>query len=390
MMLKATDSFPMNFGFSGKGNASDPGGLKEVLDAGAAGFKLHEDWGTTPAAIDACLSFADEHDVAVTIHTDTLNESGFVDDSLAAIKGRTIHTYHSEGAGGGHAPDIIKVCGEPNVLPSSTNPTRPFTVNTIDEHLDMLMVCHHLDSNIPEDVAFAESRIRGETIAAEDILHDLGAISIISSDSQAMGRIGEVVTRTWQTANKMKDQRGDLPEDAGSGADNHRIKRYVAKYTINPALAHGMADHIGSIEVGKLADLVLWKPCNFGAKPEMVIKGGSIAYAQMGDPNASIPTPQPVKMRPMFGALGNAVGDTSLAFVSKSAHELNVGAKYGLAKKTAAVSGTRSVAKRDMVLNDACPQITVDAETFEVKADGEVLTCDPASEVPLARSYFLF
>jgi urease len=390
MMLKATDSFPMNFGFSGKGNASDPGGLKEVLDAGAAGFKLHEDWGTTPAAIDACLSFADEHDVAVTIHTDTLNESGFVDDSLAAIKGRTIHTYHSEGAGGGHAPDIIKVCGEPNVLPSSTNPTRPFTVNTIDEHLDMLMVCHHLDSNIPEDVAFAESRIRGETIAAEDILHDLGAISIISSDSQAMGRIGEVVTRTWQTANKMKDQRGMLPEDKDTGADNHRIKRYVAKYTINPALAHGMADHIGSIEVGKLADLVLWKPCNFGAKPEMVIKGGSIAYAQMGDPNASIPTPQPVKMRPMFGALGNAVGDTSLAFVSKSAHELNVGAKYGLAKKTAPVSGTRSVAKRDMVLNDACPEITVDAETFEVKADGEVLTCDPASEVPLARSYFLF
>ena len=306
------------------------------------------------------------------------------------MKGRTIHTYHSEGAGGGHAPDIIKVCGEPNVLPSSTNPTRPFTVNTIDEHLDMLMVCHHLDSNIPEDVAFAESRIRGETIAAEDILHDLGAISIISSDSQAMGRIGEVVTRTWQTANKMKDQRGDLPEDKDTGADNHRIKRYVAKYTINPALAHGMADHIGSIEVGKLADLVLWKPCNFGAKAEMVVKGGSIAYAQMGDPNASIPTPQPVKMRPMFGALGGAVGDTSLAFVSKSAHDLGVGSKYGLAKKTAPVSGTRSVAKRDMVLNDACPQITVDAETFEVRADGEVLTCDPASEVPLARSYFLF
>ncbi|KAH8074688.1 urease [Aureococcus anophagefferens] len=355
MMLKATDDLPLNFGFSGKGNTSDPGGLLE----------LHEDWGTTPAAIDACLTFADENDVAITIHTDTLNESGFVDDSLGAIKGRTIHTYHSEGAGGGHAPDIIKVCGEPNVLPSSTNPTRPFTVNTIDEHLDMLMVCHHLDKSIPEDVAFAESRIRGETIAAEDILHDTGAISIISSDSQAMGRIGEVITRTWQTADKMKKQRGPLPEDAAAGDDNTRVKRYVAKYTINPAIAHGMSDHIGSVEVGKLADLVLWKPSHFGAKPEMVIKGGAIAWAQMGDPNASIPTPQPVKMRPMFGALGKAVGDTSLAFVSRAAHDRGVKDLYGLSKSTAAVKNTRT-------------------------ADGETLTCDPATAVPLAQSYFLF
>lgn len=389
MMLKATDAIPMNFGFSGKGNTSSPEGLKAVLDAGAAGFKLHEDWGTTPSAIDACLTFCDEHDVAATIHTDTLNESGFVDDSLRAIKGRTIHTYHSEGAGGGHAPDIIKVCGEPNVIPSSTNPTRPFTVNTIDEHLDMLMVCHHLDANIPEDVAFAESRIRGETIAAEDVLHDIGAISIISSDSQAMGRIGEVITRTWQTADKMKQQRGPLPED-DEDSDNLRVKRYVAKYTINPALTHGFSAHIGSIEVGKLADLVLWKPSHFGAKPEMVLKGGCIAYAQMGDPNASIPTPQPVKMRPMFGALGHAVGGTSLAFVSQSAHDLDVGRKYGLAKATAPVVGTRSVAKRDMILNDACPAMSVDPETFEVTADGEVLTCDPVAAVSLARNYFLF
>jgi urease len=391
MMLKATDALPLNFGFSGKGNASDATGLDALVNAGAAGFKLHEDWGTTPAAIDACLSFADANDVAVTIHTDTLNESGFVDDSLGAIKGRTIHTYHSEGAGGGHAPDIIKVCGEPHVLPSSTNPTRPFTVNTIDEHLDMLMVCHHLDKSIPEDVAFAESRIRGETIAAEDILHDMGAISIISSDSQAMGRIGEVITRTWQTADKMKRQRGPLPEDADAGDDNTRVKRYVAKYTINPAIAHGMADHVGSLEVGKLADIVLWKPSHFGAKPEMVVKGGTIAWAQMGDPNASIPTPQPVKMRPMFGALSpTAVGDTSLAFVSAAAHGRGVREAYGLNKQTAPVRGTRTVAKKDMVLNDATPTITVDPETFEVTADGESLTCDPATTVPLASSYFLF
>jgi len=392
MMLKATDGIPLNFGFSGKGNASDPGGMLAVVDAGAAGFKLHEDWGTTPAAIDSCLTFADAHDVAVTIHTDTLNESGFVDDSLAAIKGRTIHTYHSEGAGGGHAPDIIKVCGEPNVLPSSTNPTRPFTVNTIDEHLDMLMVCHHLDKAIPEDVAFAESRIRGETIAAEDVLHDLGAISIISSDSQAMGRVGEVITRTWQTADKMRKQRGPLAgsADGANGDDNERAKRYVAKYTINPAVAHGMSAHVGSVEVGKLADLVLWKPSHFGAKPETVIKGGTIAYAQMGDPNASIPTPQPVKMRPMFGAHGKAVGDSCLAFVSGAAHGLGVGAKYGLNKATAPVVNTRNLGKKDMVRNDATPTITVDPETFDVIADGELLTCAPAATVPLARNYFLF
>ncbi|EGB11704.1 hypothetical protein AURANDRAFT_77851 [Aureococcus anophagefferens] len=390
MMLKATDGIPLNFGFSGKGNTSDPKGLREVVAAGASGLKLHEDWGTTPAAIDACLSFADEYDVAVTIHTDTLNESGFVDDSLGAIKGRTIHTYHSEGAGGGHAPDIIKVCGEPNVLPSSTNPTRPFTVNTVDEHLDMLMVCHHLDKSIPEDVAFAESRIRGETIAAEDILHDMGAISMISSDSQAMGRIGEVITRTWQTADKMKRQRGPLPEDATSGDDNARVKRYVAKYTINPAIAHGMADHIGSLEVGKLADIVLWKPSHFGAKPEMVIKGGTIAWAQMGDPNASIPTPQPVKMRPMFGAFGKAVGGTSLAFVSKLAVETNIQNRLGLGKLAVAVANTRALSKKDMVNNAALPAIAVDPETFEVTADGVQLTCAPAKTVPLARTYFLF
>uniref|UniRef100_A0A7S0QBN8 Urease n=1 Tax=Coccolithus braarudii TaxID=221442 RepID=A0A7S0QBN8_9EUKA len=390
MMLQATDSMPLNFGFSGKGNTSHPGGLVEVLEAGAAGFKLHEDWGTTPAAIDTCLTFADEHDVAITIHTDTLNESGYVDDSIAAISGRTIHTYHSEGAGGGHAPDIIKVCGLPNVLPSSTNPTRPFTVNTIDEHLDMLMVCHHLDKNIPEDVAFAESRIRGETIAAEDILHDLGAISVMSSDSQAMGRVGEVVTRTWQTADKMKKQRGALPDDEAADHDNARIKRYVAKYTINPALCHGMSHLVGSVQPGKLADLVLWKPELFGAKPEMVIKGGTIAWAQMGDPNASIPTPQPVVMRPMFGASPGAVGRTSVAFVSAAAAKADVKAKYGLSKRVEPVRGTRSVGKKDMVHNSAMPEITVDAETFEVKADGVKLTCEPAEVLPLAQKYFLF
>mmetsp|Transcript_37869 Transcript_37869/g.60757 ORF Transcript_37869/g.60757 Transcript_37869/m.60757 type:complete len:869 (-) Transcript_37869:118-2724(-) len=390
MMLQATDAMPMNFGFSGKGNTSEPGGLMDVTKAGAAGLKLHEDWGTTPAVIDNALAFADANDIAITIHTDTINESGFVDDSIAAMKGRTIHTYHSEGAGGGHAPDIIKVCGLPNVVPSSTNPTRPFTVNTIDEHLDMLMVCHHLNKNIQEDVAFAESRIRGETIAAEDILHDLGAISIISSDSQAMGRVGEVICRTWQTADKMKKQRGALPEDASTGSDNMRIKRYVAKYTINPAIAHGMSHVIGSVEVGKLADLCLWTPSNFGAKPEMVIKGGTIAWAQMGDPNASIPTPQPVVMRPMFGSYGKAVGPSCLAFVSAAAAAENVGSKYGLEKPIEAVKNTRNIGKKDMVLNDATPNIEVDPETFEVKADGQVLTCDPAKQVPLSRMYFLF
>ena len=388
MMLKATDAFPMNFGFSAKGNTSDPSGMNECIDAGAAGFKLHEDWGTTPSSIDACLTFADEHDVAVTIHTDTLNESGFVDDSIAAIKGRTIHTYHSEGAGGGHAPDIIKVCSEPNVLPSSTNPTRPFTVNTIDEHLDMLMVCHHLDKNIPEDVAFAESRIRGETIAAEDILHDMGAISIMASDSQAMGRVGELVTRTWQTADKMRAQRGPLEGDSGN--DNGRIKRYVAKYTINPAKAHGMSHLLGTIEPGKLADLVLWKPSFFGAKPEVVVKGGTIAWAQMGDPNASIPTPQPVVMRPQFGSFGKAVGDCSISFVSQAAVDNGIKEKYGLTKVVEAVKNTRNLGKKDMVHNDALPAIKVDPETFEVTADGVKLTCEPAEKLPLAQKYFLF
>nr|QMT62886.1 urease [uncultured Durusdinium] len=389
MMLQVTDTYPLNFGFSGKGNTSDPTGLKEVIKAGAAGLKLHEDWGTTPAVIDTALTFADENDIAITIHTDTINESGFVDDSIAAMKGRTIHTYHTEGAGGGHAPDIIKVCGLPNVLPSSTNPTRPFTTNTMEEHLDMLMVCHHLNKNIPEDVAFAESRIRGETIAAEDILHDMGAISIISSDSQAMGRVGEVICRTWQTAAKMKLQRGPLPEDTAN--DNTRIKRYIAKYTINPALAHGMAHAIGSLEVGKLADICLWQPAFFGSKPEMVIKGGTIAWAQMGDPNASIPTPQPVLMRPMFGSFGKAVGSTCLSFVSKdAAEEPALVRSYGLHKQIEAVKGTRSVQKKDMVLNDATPTISVNPETFEVTADGEKLTCEPVDSVPLARKYFLF
>jgi len=388
MMLQATDAFPMNFGFSSKGNTSDPSGMYDCIEAGAAGFKLHEDWGTTPSSIDACLSFAEEHDVQITIHTDTLNESGFVDDSIAAIKGRSIHTYHSEGAGGGHAPDIIKVCSEPNVLPSSTNPTRPFTVNTVDEHLDMLMVCHHLDKNIPEDVAFAESRIRGETIAAEDILHDMGAISIMASDSQAMGRVGEVVTRTWQTADKMKIQRGSLPGDGDD--DNERIKRYVAKYTINPAIAHGMSHLVGSIEPGKLADLVVWKPALFGAKPELILKGGTVAYAQMGDPNASIPTPQPVVMRPMFGAYGKAVGGTSIAFVSKAAAAAGIKDSYGLSKAVEPVVKCRGLGKKDMVHNDAMPAIKVCPETFEVTADGVKLTCEPAKELSLAQKFFLF
>ena len=390
LMLQATDGIPMNFGFSGKGNTSAPDGLDDVIRAGAAGLKLHEDWGTTPSAIDACLTVAERFDVAVTIHTDTLNESACVDDTIAAFKGRTVHAYHTEGAGGGHAPDIIRVCGCPNVIPSSTNPTRPFTVNTLDEHLDMLMVCHHLDPDIKEDVAFAESRIRGETIAAEDILHDLGAISCMSSDSQAMGRVGEVVTRTWQTAHKMKLQRGALDPDAGTGADNFRIKRYVSKYTINPALAHGMAHLIGSVEVGKLADLVLWKPALFGSKPELIIKGGHIAWAQMGDPNASIPSPEPVRARPMFAALGAAAPACSIAFVSAAARHAGVQGAYGLRKRVEPVRGCRSVGKKDMKFNDALPVITVDPETYAVTADGIRLTCAPAKKLPLAQLYQLF
>uniref|UniRef100_K3WH68 Urease n=1 Tax=Globisporangium ultimum (strain ATCC 200006 / CBS 805.95 / DAOM BR144) TaxID=431595 RepID=K3WH68_GLOUD len=392
LMLQATDSIPMNIGLTGKGNTALPEGLQDTIDAGAVGMKLHEDWGTTPAAIDNCLNVAEANDIQVTIHTDTLNESSCVEHTIAAFKGRTIHTYHSEGAGGGHAPDIVTVCGEPNVLPSSTNPTRPYTRNTIDEHVDMLMVCHHLDKNIAEDVAFAESRIRGETIAAEDLLHDMGAISIISSDSQAMGRIGEVVTRTWQTADKMKKLYGLLPEDAASmhKRDNFRVKRYVAKYTINPAIAHGMGHLIGSVEVNKLADLILWKPCFFGSKPEMILKGGAIAYAQMGDPNASIPTPQPVKMRPMFGAFGAAVGGTSVAFVSRSCVEKQVAKSYGLNKRIEAVRNCRGLTKRDMKLNDALPKIQVDPETYKVHADGKLLTCAPSDSLPLAQTYFLF
>jgi len=388
-MLRAVDSLPLNFGFTGKGNTAMPAGLRDQVRAGAIGLKLHEDWGTTPAAIDCCLRLADREDIQVTIHTDTLNESGFVEATIAAFKGRTIHTYHSEGAGGGHAPDIIRICGESNVLPSSTNPTRPYTVNTIDEHLDMLMVCHHLDPNLPEDVAFAESRIRGETIAAEDILHDLGAISMMSSDSQAMGRIGEVITRTWQTADKMKQQRGPLPGERGDN-DNLRIKRYISKYTINPALAHGMSHLVGSVEVNKLADLVLWRPAFFGAKPEMVIKGGVIAWAQMGDPNASIPTPQPVYMRPMFGAFGRASGPCSVAFVSQLCQSRGVAQGYGLSKRIEAVHGCRTLGKADLKWNDALPVISVDPETYEVRADGERLVCEPAKVLPLAQRYFLF
>jgi urease subunit alpha len=388
-MLSATDELPMNFGFLGKGNTSSPEGLEEQIAAGAIGLKLHEDWGSTPAAIDCCLSEAERYDVQVAIHTDTLNESGYVDDTIAAFKGRTIHTYHTEGAGGGHAPDIIRVCGEPNVLPSSTNPTRPYTVNTLDEHLDMLMVCHHLDKNIPEDVAFAESRIRGETIAAEDVLHDLGAISMMSSDSQAMGRVGEVICRTWQTAHKMRAERGRLAGERGDN-DNLRIRRYIAKYTINPALAHGVAHEVGSIEVGKLADLVLWKPAMFGVKPELVLKGGFIAWAQMGDPNASIPTPQPQLMRPMFGAYGAATGATSLAFVSRLSIDRGTIGGYGLRKRPVAVSGCRRVRKQDMKLNDALPTIRVDAESYVVTADGEPLRSAPAAVLPLAQRYFLF
>ncbi|TGE26948.1 urease subunit alpha [Hymenobacter metallicola] len=389
MMLKATEAYPLNFGFLGKGNTSKPEGLREQVEAGALGFKLHEDWGTTPAAIDQCLTIAEEYDVQVCIHTDTLNESGFVETSTAAFKGRTIHSYHTEGAGGGHAPDIIKICGEPNVIPSSTNPTRPFTVNTIDEHLDMLMVCHHLDKNIPEDVAFAESRIRQETIAAEDILHDMGALSIISSDSQAMGRVGEVITRTWQTAHKMKQQRGALPEDAAGTADNFRARRYVAKYTINPARAHGISHEIGSIEVGKLADLVLWKPQFFGVRAEMILKGGIIVQSQMGDANASIPTPQPSFSRPMFGSLGAAIGKASMVFVSQASVE-KVRTTYGLQKQVVAVQGCRTVGKKDMALNDYLPNIQVDPETYRVTVDGVHLTCEPATKLPLAQLYSLF
>ena len=388
-MYQALDVLPMNFGLLGKGNVSLPGPLEEQIEAGVMGLKLHEDWGTTPAAIDNCLSVAEKHDVQVAIHTDTLNESGFVEDTLAAFKGRTIHTYHTEGAGGGHAPDIIKACGEANVLPSSTNPTRPYTINTVDEHLDMLMVCHHLDPGIAEDVAFAESRIRRETIAAEDILHDLGAFSMISSDSQAMGRIGEVITRTWQTAHKMKVQRGALREDS-SRNDNGRVRRYVAKYTINPALTHGIAHEVGSIQAGKLADIVLWKPAFFGAKPAMIIKGGMIVAAPMGDPNASIPTPQPVHYRPMFGSFGGARAATSLSFVSKAALASDMSARLGLKKRLAAVQGTRTIRKKDLILNDYQPKIEVDAQTYEVRADGQLLTCEPATVLPLAQRYFLF
>uniref|UniRef100_A0A7S0RYC8 Urease n=1 Tax=Pyramimonas obovata TaxID=1411642 RepID=A0A7S0RYC8_9CHLO len=387
MMMRATDAIPMNIGITGKGNTAKPEGLAEVIKAGACGLKLHEDWGTTPAAIDNCLSVAETYDIQVNIHTDTLNEACCLEHTLAAFKGRTIHTYHSEGAGGGHAPDIIAVCGEPNVIPSSTNPTRPFTRNTIDEHLDMLMVCHHLDKNIREDVAFAESRIRAETIAAEDILHDLGAIAIISSDSQAMGRVGEVITRTWQTADKMKRQRGAEGEEL-AGADNARIKRYISKYTINPAIAHGVSHIIGSVEVGKLADLVLWKPALFGAKPEMVIKGGTIAWAQMGDPNASIPTPEPVMMRPMFGALGQQAGRTSLVLCSQASKDTVAG--YGLTKMLCPVLNCRGIGKKDMKHNSATPKITVDPESYEVTADGVHLTCPPVDKLPLAQRFFLF
>ncbi len=392
-MLEASDGIPINLGFLGKGNSSRPEGLNEQIEAGAIGLKLHEDWGTTPAAIDTCLSVAERYDVQVAIHTDTLNEAGFVEDTITSFKGRTIHSFHTEGAGGGHAPDIIKVCGEPNVLPSSTNPTMPFTVNTMDEHLDMLIVCHHLNKRVPEDVAFAESRIRRETIAAEDILHDLGAISMMSSDSQAMGRIGEVIIRTWQTAHKMKVQRGHLAPKNETDSDRHdnfRAKRYVAKYTINPALTHGIAHEVGSVEVGKIADLVLWKPAFFGVKPEMVLKGGFIAQAQMGDPNASIPTPEPIISRPMFGAFGRAIHSTSLTFVSQAALDREIPKKLGLQKRVAGVKTCRTVKKRDLKLNDYLPKIEVDPETYVVTADGVRLICEPAIVLPMAQRYFLF
>ncbi len=388
-MLQGADAFPVNLGFLGKGNSSKPAGLVEQVIAGAMGLKLHEDWGTTPAAIDTCLTVADLYDIQVAIHTDTLNEAGFVENTIAAFKNRVIHTYHTEGAGGGHAPDIIKVCGQSNVLPSSTNPTRPYTVNTLDEHLDMLMVCHHLDKSIPEDVAFAESRIRRETIAAEDILHDLGAFSMISSDSQAMGRVGETIIRTWQTGHKMKVQRGRLAEESGEN-DNFRAKRYIAKYTINPAITHGIADYVGSVEEGKLADLCLWKPAFFGVKPELVLKSGTIAYAQMGDPNASIPTPQPVYMRPMFASFGGAIAATSITFVSVASLEANVPEKIGLQKRAVPVTNTRTLSKKDLKLNDFVPQIEVDPETYEVRANGELLTCEPATVLPMTQRYFLF
>jgi urease subunit alpha len=388
-MLQAAEAWPVNFGFLGKGNAATPEPLAEQIRTGACGLKLHEDWGTTPAAIDTCLAVAEEYDVQVAIHTDTLNEAGFVENTIAAIAGRTIHTSHTEGAGGGHAPDIIKIAGYPYILPSSTNPTRPYTINTIAEHLDMLMVCHHLNPQVPEDVAFAESRIRAETIAAEDILHDLGVISMIASDSQAMGRVGEVVTRTWQTAHKMKVQRGPLTGDTERN-DNTRAKRYVAKYTINPALTHGIAHEVGSIEPGKLADLVLWSPAMFGAKPEMVVKGGFIAWSVMGDANASIPTPQPVLYRPMFGSFGGAIASTSVSFLSKAALEADVPSQLKLAKRPVAVETCRSVGKAEMVHNDATPTIEVDPETYEVRADGELLTCEPADVLPMAQRYFLF
>jgi urease subunit alpha len=388
-MMQALDAFPMNFGLSCKGNASQPAALVEMVQAGACAMKLHEDWGTTPGAIDCCLSVADDMDVQVMIHTDTLNESGFVENTVAAIKGRTIHAFHTEGAGGGHAPDIIKICGDANVLPSSTNPTRPFTVNTLEEHLDMLMVCHHLDKSIPEDVAFAESRIRRETIAAEDILHDMGAFSIIASDSQAMGRVGEVILRTWQTADKMKKQRGRLSGETGEN-DNLRARRYIAKYTINPAIAHGISHEIGSIEPGKRADLVLWNPAFFGVKPEMVLLGGSIACAQMGDPNASIPTPQPVYSRPMFGAFGRSVERSAVMFVSQAAQAAGLRGDLGLAKDTVEVRRCRDIGKKDLILNDACPEVEVDPETYDVRADGELLTCQPAAELAMAQRYFLF
>lgn len=389
-MLLSTDLMPMNFGFLGKGNASLPEPLAEQVEAGVCGLKLHEDWGTTPASIDNCLSIAEQYDIQVAIHTDTLNESGFVEDTLAAFKGRTIHTYHTEGAGGGHAPDIIVACGEAHVLPSSTNPTRPYTINTVDEHLDMLMVCHHLDPNIPEDVAFADSRIRKETIAAEDILHDLGAFSMIASDSQAMGRVGEVITRTWQTAHKMKLQRGFLPQDQAIQADNYRAKRYIAKYTINPALAHGISHVVGSLEVGKLADIVLWKPAFFGIKPSLIVKGGLIAAAPMGDANASIPTPQPVHYRYMFGGYGQAPASTSVTFTSQIAVEHGLKQSLGLARELVACRHCRSVTKKDMIHNDYMPTISVDPQTYEVRADGQLLSCDPATELPLAQRYSLF